>query len=65
MSLNQLETMVWRECQRILENRTMRKKDLLEWSSGEVKAKNWEIVIRLESLGINAVVSSSLDRRKG
>ena len=64
MSLNQLETQIWRECQRILENPKMRKKDLLEWSTGEVNAAEGEILLRVDSLGVNAVVLASLDKRK-
>lgn len=64
MNLNEFESSIWRECQSILENRKMRKKDLLEWSTGDVTPGDDEIVIRIEGLGVNAVVSASMDRRK-
>ena len=38
-------------------------KDLLEWSTGDVTPGDGEIAIRIEYLGVNAVVSASLDRR--
>ena len=64
MSVSQLESVIWRECQRILENPKMRKKDLLEWSTGEVEPRDGEIAIYIDHLGITAVVQAQLDRRK-
>ena len=64
MSLNSLETTVWRECQRLLENSKMRKKDLLEWSTGDIEPREGEILIHIPSLSINVVVLASLDKRK-
>ena len=61
--MTSFESMIWRECQRILENPKMRKKDLAEWSTGELEPRDGEIVIRVDSLGVNAVVSAGLDRR--
>ena len=63
MSLSGLETQIWRECQSVLQNRKMRKKDLLAWSTGDVTPGDGEIAIRIEYLGVNAVVSAPLDRR--
>ena len=63
MSLTQLETQIWQECQEILKNQKMRKKDLLEWSTGDVTPEEGETAIRIERLGVNTVVSESLDRR--
>ena len=65
MSLSRVESAIWHECQRILENQAMRKKDLLEWSTGPVAPRDGEVEIWRESLGVNAIVLASLDRRRG
>ena len=61
--MTKFESMIWRECQAILKNSKMKKKDLLEWSTGEVAPGEGEIAVRIESIGVNAVVSAEFDRR--
>ena len=63
MSLNKLETEIWHECQTILQNPKMRKKDLLEWSIGAIEPRDGEISIWVDRFHVNAVVLSTLDHR--
>lgn len=63
MSMSSFESQIWRQLQRILNNPRMRKKDLLEWSSGDVTPGDGEIAIRVDALGVNAVVRAELDLR--
>ena len=63
MSLTTMETTIWRECQRVINNRKMRKKDLLEWSTGKIEAREDETIVYLERLGVYVAYNSSLDKR--
>lgn len=63
MSFNQFESEIWRACQRELNNPRMRKKDLLEWSTGSIEAGDGEILLRIEHLGVNVVVAQTMDKR--
>ena len=64
MSLNALDTQVWHECQRVLQNPRLRRRDVLEWSAGNVSAQEGEIIVHLESLGVNVAVLAVHDRRE-
>ena len=61
--MRQLETEIWHACQREFNNPRMRKKDLLEWSTGPVQAGEGEVAIRIEHLGVNVVVAATMDKR--
>lgn len=63
MSLNQFESQIWRAAQRLLNNPKMRKKDLLEWSTGEVQGREGEVVLKIEELGVTIAVDQSIDKR--
>ena len=63
MSIATLETMIWHECQNILQNKKMKKKDLMEWSTDLIIPQDREIVLRIEHLGIYAAVPAELDKR--
>ena len=63
MSVAQLESQIWRECQRILENPKMKKKELLEWLTGQVEPREGEIALYCDGLGVHAVVPAHLDKR--
>ena len=66
MSLTTVETSIWRECQLVLKNRQMRKKDLLEWATSEIEdVPDGEIAIWLPEVECYAIVPSALDRRDG
>jgi len=48
----------------IVKNSKLRKKDLLEWSTGDIKAQEGEVLVRLPSLSINVCILKELDKRK-
>ena len=62
-----LESLIWRECQRVLQNPRMRKKDLLEWSTGAVTPQDGEVGLQVtvDATTFNVAVPASADKRKG
>lgn len=65
MSVSQFESMIWRECQGILHNRKMRKKDILAWSTGKLdgEVREGEIAIYCPDNQVNVIVAASVDLR--
>jgi hypothetical protein len=64
MSFATLETAVLNEARVVLNNRKLRKKDIIEWSTGDVKAEDGEVVVRCPDIGVNVVVPKEHDKRK-
>lgn len=62
MSLRTLETAICIEARDILNNRKLRIKDLLEWSTGAVTASDGEIVIKTSLAYV--CVKAEHDKRK-
>lgn len=56
MSLKTLETEILAQVRVFAGNSKLRKKDLLEWSTGDIKAQEGEKLIRLPSMGINVCI---------
>lgn len=64
MSFSTLGREVLRESRAALNNRKLRKADILEWSTGNVQAEDGEIVVKLPTLGVSVCVPVAADRRK-
>jgi hypothetical protein len=64
MSFATLERAVLAEAKSVLNNRGLRKKDIIEWSTGDVKAEDGEVVVRCPELGVNVCVKKEHDKRK-
>lgn len=58
-----LERAILAEAKTVFCNPKLRKKDILEWSSGPVKAFGDEVVALIPELNLNVCVSSGFDRR--
>lgn len=52
MSLKQLEAEILQELRRVAEDNSIRQKDIMEWSTGEVKAEDGEIAYHLPEIGV-------------
>lgn len=58
MSMRSLEKAVLEEAKEITGNKNLKMKDIMEWSTGEIKAQNGETLYRLPDLGVNIVVKT-------
>lgn len=65
MSLRSLESAIWREAQQFFNNRKIRLKDIMEWSTGSIDPGDGEVVERLPKKGIYVAIMKDLDKRKG
>jgi hypothetical protein len=64
MSMATLERAILAGAKRILKNTKLKHADILEWSTGEVKAKDdSEIVLRVDDPGVNVCVLKTHDKR--
>jgi len=63
MSLATLEAAILLELREIVKNHKLRKKDMLEWSTGGVEPGPDEIVIDLPKIGVSVSIFKALDRR--
>lgn len=59
MGMKQLEAAVLAEAKKVTGNKKLRMKDIMEWSTGEVKAEQGEKLYRLPELGVNIAVKIS------
>jgi hypothetical protein len=64
MSMRSLESAICAELREVTGIRTIRVKDLQEWSSGKVDPREGEKVYTLPILGINVAVLSSVVEKK-
>lgn len=72
MSMSSLESSICSEARWVLENRTLRVKDLIEWSTSEIVPTSVangdpqpeEITVRLPLSGVYVTVLKSHDKRK-
>jgi hypothetical protein len=64
MSLCTLETEITVNARVALCNPKLRLKDIREWSTGEVKPEDGEIVIHLDHPGVNVAYLKACDKRK-
>lgn len=56
MSMQSLERAVLAEAKEVTSNKKLRMKDIVEWSTGEVKAQEGEKLYHLPNLAINIAV---------
>ncbi len=64
MSMATLEREILANAKVVLCNKKLRMKDILEWSTGDVKAKNDdEVVVRIANPGVNICVKKELDKQ--
>jgi len=59
MGIKQLEAAVLAEAKTVTGNKKLRMKDIMEWSTGEVKPQEGEKLYRLPELGVNIAVKIS------
>lgn len=64
MSMATLERAVTAEARTVLKNPKLRVKDLLEWSTGQVKVQTGEVTAFLPELQIHIAVKKEMDKRK-
>lgn len=63
MSLATLERKIVDAARKELRNPKLRRKDLIEWSTGEVEPQAGEIVLHLAGLGVWVAVPAAADKR--
>lgn len=63
MSLRQLESAITAEARRVFHNPRLRVKDLMEWSTGEIKPHDGEVVERMPLNRVFVAIKSELDKR--
>jgi len=56
MGIQQLESAVLAEAKIVTGNKNLRMKDIMEWSTGEVKPQEEEKLYRLPELGVNIAI---------
>lgn len=59
MGMKQLEAAVLAEAKEVTGNKKLRMKDIMEWSTSEVKAQEGEKLYRLPKLGVDIAVKIS------
>jgi hypothetical protein len=64
MSMATLETAILAEARAVFNNRKLRKKDILEWGTGTVKAVDGEVQATLPVLKVNVAILKVNDKRK-
>lgn len=53
MSMTQLESAVWRATKDLVKNKKLRKKDIIEWTSGKAKPRPEEVLVKVEAVGMS------------
>ena len=64
MSMATLERAVLVGAKIVLNNPKLKMKDILEWSTGEVKPQDGEMVVRVPDPGVFVAVKAENDKRK-
>lgn len=64
MSMKTLERAVLVGAQSVLNNPKLKMKDIMEWSTGNIKAQEGEIVVDIPDPGVNVAVKKEHDKRK-
>ena len=59
MGIRQVEAAILAEAKIVTGNKKLRQKDIMEWSTGEVKPEQGEKVFRLSELQINIAVKEN------
>jgi hypothetical protein len=63
MSMRQLESAITSEARRIFNNPKLRVKDLMEWSTGQIKPQDGEVVERMPLNGVYVAIKAECDKR--
>lgn len=64
MGMRQLENAVLAGAKATFMNKGLKMKDILEWSTGDIKAQAGEVVARVDDPGVNVAIKKELDKRK-
>lgn len=64
MSMAPLETAILTEIREIVKNPKLRKKDILEWSTGEPKQEPNEVIVELPKLHVKVAILKENDKRE-
>jgi len=64
MSMATLERAVLAGARVVLNNPKLKLKDILEWSTGEVKTADGEVTVHVPDPGVNVSVKKENDKRK-
>ncbi len=64
MSLKTLEREILAKAKIATNNPKLRMKDILEWSTGDVKPEEGEIVLRLDNPGVNICIKQELSKKE-
>jgi hypothetical protein len=59
-----LETAILAGAREALNNRGLRLKDIMEWSTGDIKPQDGEVCVRVPDPGVNVCVKVECDKRK-
>jgi hypothetical protein len=63
MSLKTLESAITVGARTVLNNRKLRVKDLMEWSTSEITAQDAEVVVFVPDPGVYVAVKAENDKR--
>lgn len=63
MSMRQLESAITSEARRIFDNPKLRVKDLMEWSTGQIKPQDGETVEKMPLNGVYVAIKVECDKR--
>ena len=63
MSIRSMESAITAEARKYFNNRTLRVKDLVEWSSAPIKSQAGEVVANLPLNGVYVAIKSEHDKR--
>jgi len=64
MSLATLERAILAGAKEVLHNPKLKLKDIMEWSSGDIKAHDGEIVVNVPDHGVFVAVKAEMDKRQ-
>jgi hypothetical protein len=64
MSLRDLENAILAGAKTVLNNPKLKRKDIMEWSTGDIKPHDGEVVIYIPDPGVNISVMKEHDKRK-
>lgn len=60
MSLRTLEAEILREARVVTKKKTLRQKDIMEWTTGTIEPRSDESIFRLPEMGVNIAVLKSV-----
>lgn len=63
MSMKDLERAILAGAKEVLNNRGLRMKDIMEWSTGDIKAQDGEVCVHVPDPGVNVCVKVECDKR--